>query len=67
MENDETKLLTEEEAASILRMHRITLLRLRKEGKISFLRLGTGRGRVFYTPEQLQEFLARSQTKSEYQ
>ncbi len=51
-------LLSESEAASLLRMHRITLLRLRQRGKINHYRVG---GRIRYTTEHLQDFLERSQ------
>jgi excisionase family DNA binding protein len=57
-----TDLLSESEAASLLRMHRITLLRLRKRGQISHYRVG---GRIRYTPEHIQDFLERSHRQAE--
>jgi len=54
-EKDETGLLSEHEAAKKCGVSRITLLRMRKAGKIRFYRIGT---RVLFSQGQIEEFLA---------
>ena len=54
-EKDEVGLLSEYEAAKKCGVSRITLLRMRKAGKIRFYRIGT---RVLFSQAQIEEFLA---------
>jgi excisionase family DNA binding protein len=54
-EKKEFKLLSEREAAVRCGISRITLLRIRKAGRIGFYRIGT---RVLFSQVQLEEFLA---------
>ena len=54
-EKDELDLVSENEAAKKCGVSRITLLRMRKAGKISFYRIGT---RVLFSQAQIEEFLA---------
>lgn len=50
--------LTEPEAASRIGVCRLTLLRIRQRGDISFYRVGT---RVLYAPEHIEAFLRRNE------
>lgn len=51
----EQNLLSESEAAKRCGVSRITLLRMRKAGKIRFYRIGT---RILFSQVQIEEFLA---------
>ena len=57
MENrkEQPKLLSETETAKRCGVSRITLLRMRKAGRIRFYRIGT---RVLFSDTQIEEFLA---------
>jgi len=55
MQNDVGRLLTELEAAKVLQLHPVTLSRLRKSGKLAYIRCGRA---VRYTPEQLTAWIA---------
>lgn len=54
-ELEESKLLSEPEAAVRCGVSRITLLRMRKAGRIRFYRIGT---RVLFSRQHIEEFLA---------
>ena len=60
-ENQAFKLLSEPEASSVLGISKITLQRKRKDGSISFYRVGS---RVLYSPNHLQEYLAKCEQKA---
>ncbi len=60
-ENSTVKLLSEPEASSVLGISKITLQRKRKDGSISFYRVG---GRVLYSPSHLEEYLAKCEQKA---
>jgi len=47
-------LYTQKEAAQYLRVSEMTLLRARKAGKITFMRI---QGKVFYTTKMLESYL----------
>jgi excisionase family DNA binding protein len=51
----EQSLLSEYEAAKRCGVSRITLLRMRKAGRIRFYRIGT---RILFSQAQIEEFLA---------
>jgi excisionase family DNA binding protein len=51
----EQNLLSESEAAKRCGVSRITLLRMRKAGRIRFYRIGT---RILFSQVQIEEFLA---------
>jgi excisionase family DNA binding protein len=53
--NDQLNLLSEHEAAKRCGVSRITLLRMRKAGRIRFYRIGT---RILFSQAQIEEFLA---------
>ena len=55
------KLLSEPEASSALGISKITLQRKRKDGSISFYKVG---GRVLYSPSHLEEYLAKCEQKA---
>jgi excisionase family DNA binding protein len=57
-ESGDHKLLKEKEAAEYLRISRTTLWRLRKNGKISFSRIGSQL--LYDIEEDLETFLART-------
>ena len=54
--NDLPQLLTEHEAAAVLRVKSSTVRAERLRSKLGFVRIGA---RIFYTPEQLAEYLER--------
>jgi excisionase family DNA binding protein len=54
-ENDNEKLYSEREAAAKSGVSRITIMRARQAGRISFYRIGT---RVLYSDEHLRAFLS---------
>lgn len=54
-------LLSSKEAADVVRMHRLTLLRKAREGLIGSVRSGN---RVFFTPEQIQAYFDSVETKA---
>ncbi len=60
-ENHAFKLLSEPEASSALGISKITLQRKRKDGDISFYRVG---GRILYSPSHLEEYLAKCEQKA---
>jgi excisionase family DNA binding protein len=60
-ENSTVKLLSEPEASSVLGISKITLQRKRKDGSISFYRVG---GRVLYSPSHLEEYLSKCEQKA---
>ncbi len=60
-ENPTVKLLSEPEASSVLGISKITLQRKRKDGSISFYRVG---GRVLYSPSHLEEYLSKCEQKA---
>ncbi len=60
-ENSTVKLLSEPEASSVLGISKITLQRKRKDGSISFYRVG---GRVLYSPNHLEEYLSKCEQKA---
>lgn len=67
MSNTETnkrELMSEVEAARRCGVSRITLLRMRKVGKIGFYRIGT---RVLFSESHINEFLNRVERKAEKQ
>lgn len=53
-------LLDSREAAAVVRMHRLTLLRKAREGLIGSVRSGN---RVYFYPEHLADYLANGETK----
>lgn len=53
----EIQVYTDEEAAKILRMSKVTLWRRRKEGKIAY---HYDEGRIKYLKEDLDNYLART-------
>lgn len=53
--------MSEAEAATLLGVSRITLLRRRKRGEIEFYRIGS---RVVYAKSQIQAFLDKCRRKS---
>jgi excisionase family DNA binding protein len=53
---DSDQLIAEKEAATLLGISRLTLLRQRKDGKISFVRIGS---RVLYRRTDLDHFVER--------
>jgi excisionase family DNA binding protein len=55
------KLLSESEASAFLGISKITLQRKRKDGSISFYRVG---GRVLYSPNHLEEYLSKCEQKA---
>lgn len=57
MSENRLELIPEKEAAKLLCREPITLWRWRKSGQISYRKLGGG---VFYTADDLNEFLNRS-------
>lgn len=59
--NSSYKLLSESEASSALGISKITLQRKRKDGVISFYRVG---GRVLYSFSHLEEYLAKCEQKA---
>ncbi|HZI61707.1 MAG TPA: helix-turn-helix domain-containing protein [Pyrinomonadaceae bacterium] len=52
---EQLNLLSEHEAAKRCGVSRITLLRMRKAGRIRFYRIGT---RILFSQAQIEEFLA---------
>ncbi|QOR55812.1 MAG: hypothetical protein YHS30scaffold324_44 [Catenulispora phage 69_17] len=58
---DLPKLLSSQEAADVVRMHKLTLLRKAREGLIGSIHRGN---RVFFTPEQIEAYLASCETKA---
>ena len=50
-------LLSEQEAAAVLRMSQRTLRSLRDNGKIRYIR--TSRRKIHYTPEDIADYIAR--------
>jgi excisionase family DNA binding protein len=60
-EKEESKLLSEPQAAVRCGVSRITLLRMRKAGRIRFYRIGT---RVLFSQTHIQEFLASVESKT---
>jgi excisionase family DNA binding protein len=50
------KLLTTKEVAELFGLSRMTLLRLRTRGQLSFFTLGDGRS-IRYAPEDLEKYL----------
>ena len=60
-DNQSLKLLSEPEASSALGISKITLQRKRKDGAISFYRVG---GRVLYSPSHLEEYLSKCEQKA---
>jgi excisionase family DNA binding protein len=60
-DNQSLKLLSEPEASSALGISKITLQRKRKDGAISFYRVG---GRVLYAPCHLEEYLSKCEQKA---
>jgi hypothetical protein len=60
---DLPKLLSSQEAADVLRMHKLTLLRKARQDPplIGSVRNGN---RVFFTPEQIAAYLATGETKA---
>ena len=60
-DNQAFKLLSEPEASSALGISKITLQRKRKDGAISFYRVG---GRVLYSPSHLEEYLSKCEHKA---
>jgi len=52
---EQLNLLSEQEAAKRCGVSRITLLRMRKAGRIRFYRIGT---RILFSVAQIEEFLA---------
>ncbi len=59
--NQAFNLLSEPEASSALGISKITLQRKRKDGAISFYRVG---GRVLYSPSHLEEYLVKCEQKA---
>ena len=55
--NVDDKLMTEKEAAKILRLSTVTLWRERKSGQISFRRFA---GKIFYTRQDISEYIERA-------
>ena len=55
------KLLSEPKAALALGVSKITLQRKRKDGSISFYQVG---GRILYSPNHLEEYLAKCEQKA---
>ncbi len=51
------ELLEAEEAARLLRVSRSTVYDLAKSRKISHLRIGMGRGRLFFTRQAILDYL----------
>ncbi len=60
-DNQLLKLLSEPEASSALGISKITLQRKRKDGAISFYRVG---GRILYSPSHLEEYLSKCEQKA---
>ena len=60
-EKSALQLLSEPEASSALGISRITLQRKRKDGDISFYRVG---GRILYSPSHLDEYLSKCEQKA---
>ena len=60
-EKSSIQLLSEPEASSVLGISKITLQRKRKDGAISFYRVG---GRILYSPSHLDEYLAKCEQKA---
>lgn len=58
---DNKGLMSEVEAARRCGVSRITLLRMRKAGKIGFYRIGT---RVLFSESHINEFLSRVERKA---
>jgi excisionase family DNA binding protein len=55
IEKEDGQLLSEQEAAQRCGVSRITLLRMRKAGRIRFYRIGT---RVLFSQSHIKEFLS---------
>lgn len=53
---------TEPEAAALIGVCRLTLLRLRQKGEIAFFRVGS---RILYAPSHIEEFLSRCERRAE--
>lgn len=60
-EKSSIQLLSEPEASSVLGISKITLQRKRKDGAISFYRVG---GRILYSPSHLDEYLSKCEQKA---
>ena len=58
------KIMTVHEAAEKLGISASTLYDMARQKKISHRRIGTGRGRVLFTDEDLEEFLRSSSVKA---
>jgi excisionase family DNA binding protein len=63
-DTNKSDLMSEVEAARRCGVSRITLLRMRKAGKIGFYRIGT---RVLFSESHINEFLNRVERKAEKQ
>lgn len=55
---DEKLTYTEAETADKLRLSRPTLIKIRQQGKIAYLRIGS---KIFYTQKNIDEFLEASE------
>lgn len=60
-ENTNIKLYSESQASSFIGISKTTLQRKRKEGEISFYRVG---GRVLYSLNHVEEFLLKCEKKA---
>ncbi len=58
--NSITAFLTEKEVAEILRIAPSNLRAIRARQEITFHRIGRDRGRVVYSPEDVQKFIQRN-------